>query len=426
MFIQGTTKEAYNMIFEQEEKRGEKVRDRNKIREKLLSSFESIDISIFPAPCDTSNDELRDLHLRQTSQEFQESVKQLKDKVLHQMSRPRYFGSTIVCPGNADSLVEKFIEELQTGDVVHVKSVVCQLQRDIVIDAKRGFEESLIEAFKEIDVPMRNGIEELLTRKRDVLLKEFEESTANVDLETVYRDEVLEELEEFSDRELEAKRRENRFAVQSMEAEQKAILAEAAEKFRSEFENALKRGGEGNSEKAREDFEIQRERLVGEFLESTDELDWIVQLAKEELDRLLSWASEKLDEKVKAMRKEEEYLEKSEQHVRLSRAADDFRSGVENELQRSRQTSAQRLREDFKVELERLVKDFKNNIHGLHLISELAKEELGKLKRWASKKIEEKVEVVEEAELLRQRGVFRFNNIFFTSPSTNVRSTFLS
>lgn len=96
------------MIFDEENKRGEKVKERNKVREKLLSSFESIIVSIFPAPCE----DVHDLDPNTTSEEFKESVKELKDAILDQMSQPRSFGTVVVNSRNVDVLVKKFVEEL--------------------------------------------------------------------------------------------------------------------------------------------------------------------------------------------------------------------------------------------------------------------------------------------------------------------------
>ncbi len=87
----GTTEEVFAMIFDEENRRGEKVKERNKIRRKLLSSFESINVSFFPAPCK----DVQDLHPNTTSEEFQESVKEFKEAILGQLSEPRRFGSVV-------------------------------------------------------------------------------------------------------------------------------------------------------------------------------------------------------------------------------------------------------------------------------------------------------------------------------------------
>ena len=96
-------------------------------------------------------------------------------------------------------------------------------------------------------------------------------------------------------------------------------------------------------------------------------------------------------------------MQKSEQQDRLTRAVRDFRSGVENHLQRNHQTNSQRFRNEFQVELESLVQTFRRNTDGLHQILEQAKEDLERLKSWASRKSEEKSRALIETEQFEQR-----------------------
>ncbi len=391
----GTTKEAFAMIFDEENRRGEKVKERNKIREKLLSSFESVNVSILPVPCE----DVQDLDPNTTSEEFKESVKDLKEAILGQLSEPRRFGSVVVSSQNVDVLVKKFVKELEDGDIVHVKSAVCQLQREVVDEAKRIFEESLINAYKQIDVPIKAGLEELRTEERDTLLDAFRKSTAKVDLEAVYRDDVLEHLDRFADRELDVKRKENQLATHSRMAEQNAILTTAEEEFRSSLEKELRRGGDG-SRQMQQRFVERKQNLIDNFLKKTGELDWIPEQTKKlQLEKLKTWASAKLEERVREKQKEEEYVERSEQQVRLSMAAEDFRSGVESELQRKRETSISILRQTFQQEMERLVNIFRNSIDA----------ELEKLKSWAERKFEEKVQTPEENKRRREKGLLIIN-----------------
>ncbi len=204
--------------------------------------FESINVCFFPAPCK----DVQDLDPNTTSEEFKESVKDLKEAILGQLSEPRRFGSVVVSSQNVDVLVKKFVKELEDGDIVHVKSAVCQLQREVVDEAKRIFEESLINAYKQIDVPIKAGLEELLTEERDTLLDAFRKSTAKVDLEAVYRDDVLEHWTVFADRKLDVKRKENQLATHSRMAEQTRFSQQRKKSFRSSLEKELRRGGDGS------------------------------------------------------------------------------------------------------------------------------------------------------------------------------------
>lgn len=394
------------MIFDDESGRGEKVKERNKMRKKLLSSFESIIVSVFPVP----SKEVQDLNPSTTSEEFQKCVKELKDAILGRLNQPRRFGNLVVSCQNVDFLVKKFVQELEDGDTVHVKSAISQLQRKIVDEAKHRFEKSLVKAYTEIDVPLRAGLEELLIQKKDTLLDAFRNSTARVDLETIYKEDVVEHLDRFADRELDAKRRENLLAIQSKIAKQNAILATAEEEFRSSMEIELRKG-EGGSRQMIERLKESKQRLVDDFLEKTAELDWIPQ-RKKKLEELNAWASARLDEKVKAKKKEEEYIERSEQQNCLAKAAEDFRSGVKNWLRKNGQTSTSNLRQTFQQEKENLTKKFQKKTDGLHRISPQREVELEKLKSWANKKIEEKVQFEEKEKRFMQKGALIDNTLF--------------
>ena len=111
-FYEGTAEEAKNKIFTEEKGRDEKIRERNKLREKLLFSFESIHVFIIPPP----GSDLKDLRLHETDEDFQKSLKKLKETVWSQTSKPRYFGSIVVDATNAGILLGKFVEVLQAGD----------------------------------------------------------------------------------------------------------------------------------------------------------------------------------------------------------------------------------------------------------------------------------------------------------------------
>ena len=401
----GTAKEAYAMIFDKENRRGEKVRERNMIREKLLLSFESINVSVFPAP----NEEVQDLDICTTSEEFQERVKELKNAMLGQLCQPRRFGSLVVSSKNLDFLVAKFVKQLEDGDVVHVKSAISQLQRKIVDEAKNSFEQNFVEAYKEIHVPLKAAeLEKMLTKQRDTLLETFKKSTANVDLETIYREDVFENLDRFADRELDAKRKENLLTIHTKMAEQNATIATAEEEFRSSMESKLRKCEEG-SRQMQQLLEESKERLMDDFLKKTVALNWVLPERKKKSEELKKWASARLDDKVKAKKKEEEYIERSEQQNCLTKAAEDFRSRVKNWLKMNGQSNTSNLRQTFQREKENLIKNFQKSTANLHRISFQREAELEKLKSWADEKIEEKVQTEEKEKRFRQKGVLNDN-----------------
>ena len=418
--FQGSAEEALAIIFDKEkmkERKDEKAKERNRIREKILSSFQSIDVCLIPVPCE----DVRDLNLGATSEKFQKSVKELKIAILRQMSQPRRFGTFVVNLQNVDNLVRKFVKELEDGNIVHVKSAISQLQREVVDKAKRKFEGSLIKAYKEIHVPMKDGLERLLIQKRDAHLQEFTKSTEKIDLEAVYMDDARKYLYHFADRERDAKKKENQLAIQFKEAKQNKILAKEEEQFRSSMETELRRCQEGSIQ-MQQRFQEHKQRLVDNFFKRTANLDWIPECRKKKLEELKTWASARLQEKVEAKNKEEKYANRSKQQVCLTRAADDFRLGVESELAKNQSTSISNLPRALHQKMEKLIKIFQKDTDALHGISELTEAELEKLKGWAKRRIEEKVRAVEEEtrrlENERERVMVELRKQFLFSPAS--------
>ena len=191
------------------------------VREELLSSFESIQVFILPTPCEDA----RNLHLQTTSESFRTSIKEPKNIIYDQLSEPRSYGNVVVNFETVDVLVKTFVQNLEDGDIINFKSVVRQLQRGTVDEAKQCFEENLIKAYNKIDVPVKDGLEEQLIRNRDALLEKFRKGTTQVDLEEEYRNSALKNLEDFSARELDNKRKENQSAIEQ-ERHGKGMLLE--------------------------------------------------------------------------------------------------------------------------------------------------------------------------------------------------------
>ena len=293
----GTKDEAFAIIFDEENKRGEKVKERNQLRKKLLSCFESINVCFFPAP----SEDLRELHIDSTSPEFKEALNELNGVIMDEVSEPRHFGTVVVNAKNAEFLLEKFVKEMKDGDIVHLKSVITQLQRGVVDEAKRHFEESLIKAFKDIHVPVKSGIEETLSQKRNSLLDEFRKSTDKVDLEQMYKDDVLENLENFADRELDSKRKENQLAIQSREAKEREILIKAGDDFRSALENELRKGYKTSQEMSQYFKTIMTDTLISDYTKKTSNLVWILEtIVDEDLKKLKEMLSNRINETIKA------------------------------------------------------------------------------------------------------------------------------
>ena len=131
----------------------------------------------------------------------------------------------------------------------------------------------------------------------------FKTTTAKVDLEAVYRDDVLEDLDRFADHELDTKRKENLLVIQSRITEQNKILAKAEEQFRSSMESELRICQEGSMQ-MQQRFQERKQRLVDNFSKTTADLDWIPENREKKLEKLKSWTERKIQEKVQTLERE--------------------------------------------------------------------------------------------------------------------------
>ena len=140
------------------------------------------------------------------------------------MSQPRTFGDVIIDFQNFDSLVRDLAKKLQKDGVVHPKSAVRQYQRDEIDSKKQNFTEKLKMDYDDIALPVTDGLEEMLIQIKNEHLETFTQTTATIDLETEYRDTVLEELKHIADREITTKGRENQLATENSELRRKGVL----------------------------------------------------------------------------------------------------------------------------------------------------------------------------------------------------------
>ena len=204
-FYLATEEQVYDKIFTEEIGQEEQ----NKLRKKLHSSFESIQVSIFP---------------ERNSKRFDTCVTKLKRTILRQMSQPRTFGNTIVDFQNFDSLVRDLAKKVEKDGVVHPISAVRQYQREEIDKEKRNFIEYLKMAYDGIILPVTDGLEEMLIPIKNEQLEMFKQRTATIDLETEHGDKVFEELKDFADREITVKKRENQLVTENSELREKGML----------------------------------------------------------------------------------------------------------------------------------------------------------------------------------------------------------
>ena len=136
------------------------------------------------------------------------------------MSKSRNIGTTVINSHNVDSLVHKFAKQLEDGDIIRVKSAVKQYQHEQINKAKRCLEENLREAYKKVDLPVTDGLEEQLTQLNIVHLESFKKSTDYIDLEP----DSLQHLDDFAKREMAVKKKENQLVMENNQLREKGVL----------------------------------------------------------------------------------------------------------------------------------------------------------------------------------------------------------
>ena len=216
LFYLGTEQDAFNWIFREELEFDKKNNGlMRRIRQKLQSSFESINVAFLSTPPQN----LRNLPPNAISKEFMNCVALLKGKILEKTSQPRKLSEIAVNSRNVDSLLKNFVQQLENDNTIRVKSAVTQYQRDEIDKAKQKFEDCLEEAYTKIDLPVKDGLKHKLTDARGALLESFRKNTAHIDLEVEYKSEVFEHLNNFARKKIDDMMEKNQLliAVKKME-----------------------------------------------------------------------------------------------------------------------------------------------------------------------------------------------------------------
>ena len=302
LFYLGTEQDAFNRIFHAELQFGKKNNELlRKIRQKLHSSFESINVTLLPP-----RQNLRDLDPNHNSTEFQKCAAMLKEEIIKKTSQPRKLSGNAVNSRNVDSLLNHFVKQLENGDNISVKSAVTQYQRDEIDKAKQKFEERLEDDYTEIDLPVKDGLKDELTDAREALLDHFTVNTSHIDLEVEYKNEVYEHLKNFARKKIDDMMEKNQLLIDKEINEQKAILMEEAEAFQSEVKRLI-RNTEMESTQMQQYFDEEMNRLVDIFKKNTAQLDFIPKQVETKLDSMRRWAENEFNKRVKVTRQSERF-----------------------------------------------------------------------------------------------------------------------
>ena len=185
-FYVGTEVEVYNDFFQKEENSDDAAEKRNNIREKIKSVFQSITVKLF-----------RDSLANMPKPTVEKTpVNELNNEIRDKVREPRTFGyGTRLTPKNISTFVKTIVDQQKTN-AIQMKSVVTEIQRKEVDEARNRFKENLRSFANKLVFPVRN-IEEKLTQEKDKLFMKFEEETSKVDFESEYKNDVKGNLEAF-------------------------------------------------------------------------------------------------------------------------------------------------------------------------------------------------------------------------------------
>ena len=176
----------YNDFFQKEENSDDAAEKRNNIREKIKSVFQSITVKLF-----------RDSLANMPKPTVEKTpVNELNNEIRDKVREPRTFGyGTRLTPKNISTFVKTIVDQQKTN-AIQMKSVVTEIQRKEVDEARNRFKENLLAFADKLVFPVRN-IEEKLTQEKDKLFMKFEEETSKVDFESEYKNDVKGNLEAF-------------------------------------------------------------------------------------------------------------------------------------------------------------------------------------------------------------------------------------
>ena len=119
-------------------------------------------------------------------------VDELNNEIRDKVREPRTFGhGTRLTPENVSTFVKEIVDQQKTNST-QMKSVVSEIQRKEIDEARNRFKENLLAFANKLVFPVHK-----LTQEKDKLFMKFEEETSKVDFESEYKNDVKGNLEAF-------------------------------------------------------------------------------------------------------------------------------------------------------------------------------------------------------------------------------------
>jgi molybdopterin converting factor small subunit len=136
---------VHDTLFNKEYNADSATRDR--IRDEVLNSFQSVRVWLFDAPTDNIADLRTRLTIDRTTPEFRAQVRALRSVLSQQLSEPTYFAGQKVTGSSINMIVSGVAETLNSGDVVLPHSMFVNMMRLEVDKLRQNLDRALQDNF---------------------------------------------------------------------------------------------------------------------------------------------------------------------------------------------------------------------------------------------------------------------------------------
>ena len=168
------------------------IKNKNKMREKIESSFQSITVIPFT--------NYKDENMRK---DFEDQVEKLNEEITKEDSKPHSF--LPLTPQNINDSMKDIMEKVQNNNCLDVDSLVETMQQKTIDKAYDNFEENFLKKYKEITNTGSAILKETFQKIKGDLVRRFNKETKKMYLKLDYRDKVKEKIDEFFQEKLSVK-----------------------------------------------------------------------------------------------------------------------------------------------------------------------------------------------------------------------------
>ena len=189
----GTAEDLKEYFFkiEVEENDDDNIKKKNKMREKIESSFQNITVIPFT--------NYKDENMRK---DFEDQVEKLNEEITNEVSKPHFLPLT---PQNINDSMKNIMEKVKNNNCLDVESLVETMQQKIIDKAYEDFQENFLKKYNEITNTESAKLKETLQKIKNDLVCKFNKKTKKMYLKLDYRDKVKEKIDEFFQEKLSVK-----------------------------------------------------------------------------------------------------------------------------------------------------------------------------------------------------------------------------